>query len=569
MLITAFVFSLLGGRLVQLQVFDRQAYAADGSLTPEQIQIPAKRGEILDSSGNPLAMTVDAYDITADPAQIAGQQASPATIASELAKTLNAAGDKTSVATLRRQLSTSGSHFELLARQVSVATWQAITKLNLIGIYSESDPRRVYVPGGIAASVVGFVNDKGQGAGGLELMDNKLLSGRPGSMSYEVAEGSQVPVTGVNEKPAVSGSSIETTINADIQYEAQQDIAQVVASSHASSGAIVVEDVHTGQLLAVADAPSFDPNDITQADVPNLASRAFDDEYEPGSVGKLMTVSAAIQHGYVSPRTELLVPPCIDKAHICFHDDSPHGYEHLTVTGMLAESSNIGAIMVGDQFPAATRDQLLYDTFRQFGMGQTTGIGYPGETAGDLPPPSQWNASQRYTIVFGQGYDLTAVQATSMLATIANGGVRVPPTLVKGMVSPSGTFHAATPPKATRVISASTARQVADMMQAVVSPQGTAPDAAIPGYLVAGKTGTAYGYSQTLGAYAGYTASFAGFAPADKPAIAVYAEVSNPQGAHYGDQLAAPVVQKVMSFALQDLGVPPTGGKPANLPITW
>lgn len=561
LLVMGFVFSLLAGRLIQLQVLDGTAYAADGGDGPAQvIALPAQRGQILDSSGAPLAMTVAAYDVTADPRQVASAHGDPATMATRIVAALGPSSG-VDAATLRRQLADTSAAYQLLASKVSPAAWNRLKALGLPGVYDWPDSKRVYVPGGIAANVVGFVNAKGTGAGGIEQQYDKVLSGKDGRITYRAAAGSEVPTTGINEQPPVSGSSVELTINRDIEWTAQQDIAQEVATAHAASGTVVVQNVHTGQLLAIATAPTFDPNHITPADTPNLANRALTDEYEPGSVGKLMTVSAAIQHGFVTPRQELVVPPCINRAHYCFKDDTAHGVEHLTVTGMLAYSSNIGAIMVADQF-GSHRDQILYNTFTSFGMGKPTGLDFPGESAGDLPPPSQWNASQRYTLVFGQGYDLTAVQATSMLSTIANGGVRVAPSLVKGTVAPNGTFHAAAPPATSRVVSTSTAKQVADMMQAVVSDQGTAPQAAIPGYLVAGKTGTANKYDASCGCYSGYTASFAGFAPADKPQIAVYVVLQDPTNGHFGDLVAAPVFKKVMSFALQTLHVPPTGGSP-------
>jgi cell division protein FtsI (penicillin-binding protein 3) len=275
-----------------------------------------------------------------------------------------------------------------------------------------------------------------------------------------------------------------------------------------------------------------------------------------------------------NPLTKVVVPGRLNTGdHYTVNDDNPHPTEHLTLNGILAESSNIGTDLSSLQLAPndmAERNAILYDYFSAFGLGRVSGLGLPGESPGILAPAAQWNHSQQYTVAFGQGLSVNAIQATSVYATIANEGVRVTPNLVKGFVAPDGSFTAAAPPARTQVVSPRTAKQVSDMMESVVSDRGTAAAAEIAGYRVAGKTGTANRFVSACSGYCGYTASFIGYAPADSPQLVIGVFVEGPQGAdHFGGTVAAPVFQKVMSYALQEQGVAPTGTAPPYLPITW
>jgi len=268
-----------------------------------------------------------------------------------------------------------------------------------------------------------------------------------------------------------------------------------------------------------------------------------------------MTAAAVIQQHTMTADTAITVPNSLMRGGRVFHDDISHGTWHLTLTGVLAKSSNLGAIQAADTLG----EQKLYSYLRAFGMGQPTGLDFPGESQGILAPVSQWTRAQYATLAFGQGMSLNAVQATSVYATIANDGVRVEPTLVAGTTSPDGTFTSSPPAAQVRVVSPQTARTVRMMLESVVSNDGTAPKAKIAGYRVAGKTGTANRIDPTCGCYRGYTASFIGFAPADQPRLVVSVVLQNPRHGHFGGTLAAPVFKTVMSFALQTLGIPPTG----------
>jgi cell division protein FtsI (penicillin-binding protein 3) len=575
-------------RLLQVQAVDASAYAAKAAVnrwvTHELI---ADRGTITDRTGADLASTVDAFDITADPYLFTPTQAkvgnAPQQAAALLAPIVG--GDP---ATIARQLATPDSRYQLLARQQSPQAWNQIKDLKaafaakaaagqgadvLAGIFSEPHSKRVYPAGDLAAGVIGFVNSQGRGAGGLESMLDKQLSGINGKIRYAQSNGRQVPTEGTQEQPAVPGDDVQLTLDRDIQWAAQSAITAQVRKSRADRGYVIVEDNRTGQVLAMADAPGYNPNDLAHADPNALGNPAMQDAYEPGSVSKLMSMAAILDTGTATPTTRVTVPGTLPRADRIFHDDVDHGTWYLTLNGVLAKSSNIGTILATQQLgkTQAQANRVLYSYLKRFGIGDPTGVGFPGETPGILAPPQDWNASQQFTIPFGQGLSLNALQATSVYATIANGGVRVQPSLIRGITGPDGRFVPAAPPKRTRVVSTQTARTLAEMLESVVgSEQGTGINARIDGYRVAGKTGTANRVDPKTGRYKGYTSSFLGFAPADDPRITVSCVIQNPtEGSYFGGDICGPVFKKVMEFSLKTLGVPPSGRPAPNLPVTF
>ena len=571
----AFVFSLYGGRLVQLQVTDAGGFAAKAAADrTADVTLYATRGSILDASGQPLAESVDAVDVIADPLVISQQKQDPSVYASKLAAYLGNPAGSANVAQLRAQLSDSTSQYAVLAKQITPAVWKQIKALGLDGITGNSDPKVVYPQGAVASNVVGMVNSQGEGSSGLESQYDTLLSGTNGKISYQAAYGYEIPTTGINEQAAVNGTSVETTIDSRIEYEAQQAIDQEVATTKAALGTVVVMDPRTGAVLALATSETYDPNNPGAATSADLGDAALSDVFEPGSVAKVVTMSAEIQQGVTNPLTKVVVPPTLNTGDgYVVHDDTYHGTEHLTLNGILAESSNIGTDLTSLQLAPNNmeeRDAILYDYMSAFGLGRDSGLGLPGESPGILAPAADWNHSQQYTVAFGQGVSVNAIQATSVYATIANEGVRVTPNIIKGYVDSSGKFTAAAAPTRTQVVSAKTAKEVSEMMESVVSDAGTGVDAQIPGYRVAGKTGTANRYVASCHGYCGYTASFIGFAPADNPQLVIGVYVEGPQGDNYfGGSVSGPVFQKVMSYALQEQGVAPTGTAAPNLPITW
>jgi cell division protein FtsI (penicillin-binding protein 3) len=319
-------------------------------------------------------------------------------------------------------------------------------------------------------------------------------------------------------------------------------------------------DPRDGRMLAMASAPGYDPNHYTRSEPDRWGSPLVQEAYEPGSTGKVVTAAAAMEKGGVTPQTPFTVPDRIRRFDRTFSDSHDHPTERLTFAGVLATSSNVGTILASERISP----QTLYQSLRSFGFGEKTGIGLPGETAGQLMPPDKWSGTDRYPIAFGQTMSVNAVQMASVYATIANDGVRAAPTLIAGTTGKDGAFTPAPRGQSRQVISASTARAIRDMLEGVTSPEGTAPKAKIPGYRVAGKTGTADIVNPQCGCYdgSGYTASFAGFAPADDPQLVVQVVLQGPtKGSHYGGDAAAPVFKDVMSFALQTRKVPPTGSR--------
>ncbi|OIJ97149.1 cell division protein [Streptomyces colonosanans] len=575
------------GRLLQVQAVDASAYAAKADQNRYVGHtLAAVRGKITDRSGVELATSVDAYDITADPTMFT-PQSTKTPDAPEQAAALLAPILGQDAAALTRKLKTPHTRYVLLAQRRTPQVWNQIKDLKstlaakaepgtfsvLAGVLAVPTSKRVYPNGDLAAGTLGWVNADGQGGGGIEQQLNKQLAGKDGKIRYAQSGGRLVPTAGSAETPAVAGSDIELTIDRDIQWAAQNAIAEQVQKSKADRGYVVVQDARTGQILALANAPGFDPNDLSKASPAALGNAALQDAYEPGSTAKVMSMAAVLQENVATPMTHVTVPNRLHRGDRLFQDDIDHKTWYLTLNGVLARSSNIGTILATGQLGKTQEEanRVLYSYLRKFGIGSPTGLGFPGETKGILAPPGTWSTSQQYTIPFGQGVSLSAVQAASVYSTIANGGVRVEPTLVRGTKGPDGRFVPAPKPQENRVVSEKTARTLSQMLESVVDDeQGTGVKARIPGYRVAGKTGTANRVDPAIGKYRGYTSSFAGFAPADNPRVTVYCAIQNAtKGNYFGGQICGPIFKQVMEFALKSLQVPPTGARAANLPVTF
>jgi cell division protein FtsI (penicillin-binding protein 3) len=386
---------------------------------------------------------------------------------------------------------------------------------------------------------------------------NSKISGVDGKYSYANGFKAEIPGSQSEIVPAKTGTSVRLTVDRDIQWVASKAIAKAVKSSNALSGTVIVMDPKTGHILAHATAPTFDPNNTKKVSLIAMRNPSVQDIYEPGSTGKIMTLAAAIEEKKITPETVLTVPYKLKRADKTFSDHEPHPTQRLTASGILAVSSNTGSILIGEMIS----NQSLYDYLTKFGVGVKTEAGLPGESRGKLLEVRDWSGTTAPTVAFGQGYSLNTMQATSIFATIANDGVRVPPTVIAGTSDSSGNYTPTKQQKAVRVVSATTAKQMRMMMETVVSAHGTAPTAAIAGYRVAGKTGTAQRIDDTCGCYRGYTASFIGFAPADKPAYVINVTIQDPKGMHWGGALGGPVFKEVMSFVLQSQGIAPTKEK--------
>jgi cell division protein FtsI (penicillin-binding protein 3) len=437
------------------------------------------------------------------------------------------------------------------------ATLPGMSPERIIGFFPERSYIREYPSGLLIASLIGFVNHDGIGATGLESSMNSTISGKQGKYSYANGYKAEIPGSQSEIIPAQAGTSVRLTVDRDIQWVAAKAIADAVKSSNAISGTVIVMDPKTGQILAHATAPTFDPNNTSKVSLVAMRNPSVQDVYEPGSTGKVMTLAAALEEKKITPETVFTVPYALKRSIKVFHDHEAHATQRLTASGILAVSSNTGSIQIGEMMSNDT----LHDYLSKFGIGTKTGSGLPGESNGILPKVANWSGTTAPTVAFGQGYSLTAMQATSVFATIANGGVRVSPTVIAGTSDASGNYTPSATRESVRVISAETAQKMRIMMESVVSANGTAPTAAIAGYRVAGKTGTAMRIDDTCGCYRGYTASFIGFAPADNPAYVISVTIQDPKGLHWGGALGGPVFKKVMSFVLQSKGIAPTGTK--------
>jgi cell division protein FtsI (penicillin-binding protein 3) len=556
LVIVALILTVFIGRLVELQAFRGSALASEATNQRlKEISLPATRGAITDAAGNPLAVTVQAYNVTADQTLIADPVAAATAMAPILA---------VDPAALAARL-TGDRRFVYVAKNITPENWQRIADLGLPGILKEGTSKRVYPAGDLAASLVGFVGADGKGLGGLESGLQDVLAGTDGEQVYERGQGGRAIPTAQHSKiDAVAGSTVTLTIDRDIQYTAQKALADKVAESRAESGSVVVMDPHTGKILALATVPTFDPNDISKSRSSDLGNRALSDVFEPGSTAKTMTMAAVIDQGAATPNTQFTIPGTLKRGDKVFNDDVPHGTWYLTLTGVLARSSNIGTILASERIGSRTFNQYL----RKFGMGQPTGLGFPGESKGSLMPYKDWSQTSFPSMVFGQGMSMNAVHVASVYSTIANDGKRVTPSLIESITAPDGTVTPGATPEETVVVSPKTAKTVLAMLENVVSENGTAPKARIPGYRVAGKTGTAQvavpgGYGREV------IASFVGVAPADKPELVVAVTIVKPQVGRYGGQLAAPVFKEVMMSALKTRHVPPTGTVAPNMPLKF
>ena len=555
------VFLLFGLRLIDIQAIRAKGFVdrANNELS-KSATLLAPRGTIFDINGVELARSISAINIAVDQTVVND----PITAAKILAPILGMTAGQ-----LLPDL-TGERRYVLIAKDITPGKWRevnsAIESYNaqvlkskdgiskrIGGFVPERSYIRDYPSGAITSSLIGIINDQGTGAAGIESSLNGLLSGVNGKYIYANGRGNIIPGSEQVSIEAKSGTSIRLTIDRDVQWVAQNAISQAVASSRAKSGTVIVMDPKTGAILAQASAPTFDPssNSITQE---KLKNPAVQEVYEPGSTGKVITVAAAMQEGLVSPDTVFTIPYSMKVSDSVFSDHEKHPTQRLTTTGLLAVSSNTGSIQIGQKLG---KDNL-YNYLRKFGIGESTNSKLPGESVGILHPVKDWSGTSLPTISFGQGYSLTSIQATSVFATIANDGVRVKPSILAGVVDESGKYTPAKPNESVKVLSPETAINLRAMMESVVSKDGTAPTAAIPGYRVAGKTGTAMRYNSACSCYSGYTASFIGFAPADQPKYVVSVTIQDPKGMHWGGVLAGPVFKKVMSFVLQNERIKPT-----------
>ena len=552
------VLSIFGLRLFQLQALDapRLAAAAAEKRTRTLI-LPAQRGEITDRNGAPLAITVDARDITVDQTMVTD----PVATANAISQVTGA-----DITTLIPEL-TGERRFNYVLKKITPEQWNKLKQLKLPGIFSEKTTKRIYPSNTLAASTIGFVGGEGKGLAGLEYGFENELAGSQGEVTVEISAGGRPLPSGIaSEKKSVPGMGIRLTIDRDLQFVAEQSLAARVQFAQADSGTLVAISPKTGKILALATYPTFDANYPSEAQPGVTVNHALVDAYEPGSTAKVMTMAGLLNEGVASPTTPFTIPPVLKRNGKTFNDSEPHPTLKLTMTGVLAKSSNIGTIQAAELMGA----EKFNDYLTKFGVGQETGMQFPGESKGRLPKLEKWSGTSFPTFAFGQGYMVSAVQIASMYATIANDGVRMNPSLIEGYVMPNGEYQTSAPTTRTEVMSVAAAKTLREMMETVVSDEGTAPLAEIPGYRVAGKTGTAEVVDPICKCYSNdVIASFIGMAPAENPEIVVAVAIHKPRNGRWGGSLAGPVFKEVAQYSLKQLNIPPSNGKPTGYPVEW
>ncbi|MDO5500195.1 MAG: penicillin-binding protein 2, partial [Propionibacteriaceae bacterium] len=460
--------------------------------------------------------------------------------------------------------------YSIVARKVPAAAYhrfaEELSDASIYGVFRESDPIRTYPEHNSAAALVGFVGADSNGQGGVEFSLNSQLAGKSGREMYEASPaGYRIPLGTNMIEPPSDGVSYQLTIDTDLQEMTERRLGEVVADSNAKSGVAVAIDIKTGEVLAMANAPGFDPNNIAGARSEDLFNRAVTQAYEPGSVQKVLTMAALLDAGLITPETRLIVPPTIQSGDGRVKDVWKHEYANVTARGVLAYSSNIGTIMMTREMDTAAYRQKLLD----FGLGRPTGIELPGEAAGYLPAPDMPGYT-RDQVSFGQGFSVTAIQNAAALAGVLNGGVYNPPTVLRSATDAAGEPVPIERRESRRVISPDASRQVASMMESVVGPGGFGEHLSMEDYRVGGKTGTSENFDVELGRYAGFTSSYVGMGPAENPRILTYVVVEAPEGGHTGGAVAGPIAWDMLRVALPRYGVPPsTGSGPTEEQLEW
>jgi cell division protein FtsI (penicillin-binding protein 3) len=553
------VMSLYMVRLVELQVVRGPELAVNAQNSRLQtLTLPALRGNFTDNEGVPIATTVMARNVTVDPKLITD----PAGTAAALSPILGIPVE-TIVAAL-----TVDSRFSYVAKRITPETWKQVAELGIPGVFSEPTTNRVYPNGNLAASVIGYVGAEGTGLGGLEFGLNEQLMGQDGKLTVERVNGREIPASERQSIDPVNGLSVRLTLDSNLQAMLEKSLADQGIATGAEGGEAVIMEPGTGNILAMATYPTFDPNNPFATDDKSKRNTAVTDVFEPGSTSKVMTLASVIEEGGANAGTQYTVENRLSRGGTSFKDYVDHPTLRLTLAGVLAKSSNIGTILASESIG----EKKLYQYLQKFGVGQTTGMNFPGESPGKLPDinnENEWSATTFPTLAFGQGLSVNAVQATSVFATIANDGVRMLPRLIAGYSNSEGVYEPSRVDEGVRVVSADTAKTVREMLESVVSADGTAKNLQIPGYRVGGKTGTANRYDEASGGYSGYTSSFIGMAPAEKPALVMSVSIHNPKTSTYGSVIAGPVFKKVMTYALAHKKVPPSTTKPPKLPVEW
>ncbi|HEX6380612.1 MAG TPA: penicillin-binding protein 2 [Acidimicrobiia bacterium] len=536
-------------RLTQVQAVSASEYEKLGAgQRIRKISLAAERGAIFDRNGVDLALSVNQQTVWANPKVVTD----PAGYAAKLAPVL---GMDQKV--LADRLGQRSHAFVYLARKVDDSTAEAVEKLGLEGVDFVPESKRFYPSGTLAGPLLGHVGIDNDGLGGLEVQYDKKLAGKPGELVVEQdPQGRRIPQGYSRLEPATRGNDLILSLDQSLQYELERALVDAVGAATARGGLAIVADTRTGGILAMANVTG-DGGGGARPSGPNEHNRAVTDVYEPGSTNKVITMAGALEDGLVTPETKLTVPDKLPMANAVFEDHEPHPPIPWSVTDILVNSSNVGTIMVGQKLGKNRLDHYL----RAFGFGSKTDVGFPGEPAGLLLDPDHWYVTSMGTVPIGNGLAVSALQMLQVYTTVANGGLYRPPRLVEATIDADGARHPVPMAEPRRVISPETAGKLSTMLTKVVQ-EGTGTNAAVPGYLSAGKTGTARKPLEGARGYSGnYVASFVGYVPSQDPRLAAVVVLDEPTPI-YGGQVSAPVFARIMQYALRLDRIPPPPGSP-------
>lgn len=569
------IIGIFVGRLVDIQIVRANTLTTQAAKSQARsITTDASRGSIVDANGVVLADSITRYDLVVSPKNVAefGRELGQGDViisveeaASEIGAITGQTVEQITGSIAAALAADPKSDYLELFTGMDLATYEKLDALSIPWAYYYPEEARTYPNGAVAGNLIGYVGADGAAQEGVEYLADSCLAGTDGAESYEKSvDGVRIPGSTVTETPAVDGGTVTLTINSDLQYYAAQVLQQRVNEVGGSYGSVIVQEVKTGKLLAVAETNAVDPNNPAATDPDLRGSRAFSGVFEPGSTFKAMTAAMLIDQGLATPTTQAVVPDSWDQDGAQFNDDSSHAPTNYTLTGILRDSSNVGIATLGQQLSSEQR----YDYMEKFGVGSESAVGFPAESAGILNDWQSWDNQTKYTTMFGQGVSTTAIQVAGIFQTLGNKGVHLPAQLVQSCTQSDGTVVETPEATGTQVVSGTAAQDVVDMLQTQYNEGWLANKIHVDGYNVATKTGTAQQPDGDGGYSSSYTVSIAGLAPAEDPDYVVYVVIANPVKMNTSEA-TAPVFQQVMTQVLKTYREQPSTTPAVNYPSTW
>lgn len=556
----AVILLVMGLRLFHVQGLDTSGYAqAAVSERLRSVPVPADRGDILDAQGRVMATSVDRYDLIVDQRLVDDFRErdedtglmTTVPIGSAIGELAEIVDEDPEVLAERM---TGDAHYAVVADAVTPEEQERALEIGIPGLYAEQVPQRSYPSGPVAGSILGFMGSDGP-LEGVESAHDDVLTGQDGERIYEIgADGVRIPTATYEEIPAEDGQDVQLTIDQDLQWFAQEAIAEKTNQYNAQWGNATVVDLDSGQILAMADSETVDPADPGSTDELFRRPLALTQDFEPGSSGKAITFAAALEEGTVSPTDSFTVPDRYTVDGETIQDARPHDDYEMTAAGIFARSYNTGTVMIGNELD----EQARYEYMREAGIGEPIDVGLGVEGQSILRPPEEWDQRQPLTTQFGQGYTTSVLHTVQIYQALANDGVYVPLSVIDSYIDSEGTAHPYEAGEPRRLFSSETSEEMMRLLEGVVE-YGSAPEAAIEGYRVGGKTGSAEAAGET-GGFDGYTMSFVGVAPLEDPQYLVSVAIHRPQG-QWGDWEVSDTFRDIMSHTLSTYNVAPSGAE--------